>query len=153
MAYLIYLTRFNSETNNIPFNIAIDDASLDKVCPIGIPRNECSVVTVTEEQYNNQRLGTKSYSYDGTNISEMDLSVRPGAPTPSLTNAELKEQISFHTSAIREYFDENQKIDKDDWLAYADSVDALDFTSFTADTMATVIEEKGITILKKLGYI
>ena len=143
MSYIIFDKDTPANTQGCIGSIAIDDAALEKVCPSNIRHAEI-VCTVTEEQYNNVRLGTHSAVHDGAGnaiiaeINETDL-----APVVEITEAQARAKLDAYTAGIRDGVE--GKVDEADWKSYADSVDAIDLSGNTLRSISGIIEAAGIT--------
>ena len=67
---------------------------------------------------------------------------------PPYNESVIKAQLATYTRNIREVV--NEKVDEEDWLSYADSVDAIDLSGNTSRDMCTVIENAGLTFRSTL---
>jgi hypothetical protein len=149
MAYVIF-------NHDAPLNedfaftkIARDASSLDKVRPANMSQFYV-VYDISDDNYNALRLGTKTCRHDGTAVtfSDVDFSPVPGETIVALTEAKLIKEITSYTDVIRSYMSKNKKVSdstKTDWLNYADTVDELDYSTFTGTDIRLIIEDKGTT--------
>ena len=148
MAYVIFDK--DSPANNFGSlsSIAIDDAALEKVSPSNV-RDADLVCTITEEQYNGLRMSTMLAKHDGSgNAIIENYRINSEHPVPPYNESVIKAQLATSTRNIREVV--NEKVDEEDWLSYADSVDAIDLSGNTSRDMCTVIENAGLTFRSTL---
>ena len=148
MAYVIFDK--DSPANNFGSisSIAIDDAALEKVSPSNV-RDADLVCTITEEQYNGLRMSTMLAKHDGSgNVIVENYTINSEHPVPPYSESVIKAELATYTKVIREVV--NGKVDEEDWLSYADSVDAIDLSGNTSEDMCTVIENAGLTFRSTL---
>lgn len=149
MAYVIFNEDGPLNEDNAFTKIAADATSRDKVRPSD--QSQFYVVyDISDDNYNGLRLGTKTCRHDGTTVtfSDVDLSAAPGETIVDLTEAKLVKKITKYTDAIREHFTKLNNVSdstKTDWLNYADTVDELDYSTFTGRRIGPIIEAKGTT--------
>ena len=139
MAYVTFDKNSPANTQGQVEKIAIDDAALEKVAP-QISRQADLVCTITEDQYNGLRLGTMKATHDGAGNASVETypAIEPG---PVVTSSDINDYVTV----IRENWTSSEKVDKDDWLAYADSVAAIDLSGNTLSDLPQVVEAAGIT--------
>ena len=143
MAYVIFDKDKPANTYGCEGKIAIDDAALEKVSPSDTRFAEI-VCTITEEQYNGLRLGSLKVKHDGSgNAILEDNSFVSKDPVPPYSESRAKSNLDMYTAEIRKSV--KGKVDEDDWLSYADSVDAIDLSSNTSEVTSEIIENAGIT--------
>ena len=148
MAYVIFDKSSAVDSFGSISSIAIDDAALEKVSP-SIIRHAVFVCTITEEQYNGLRMGTMLAKHDGSgNVIVENYTINSEHPVPPYSESVIKSQLDTYTQSIREGV--NGKEDEEDWLSYADSVDAIDLSGNTSKDMCTVIENAGLTFRSTL---
>ena len=146
MAYVIFDN--DAPTGSAHSKIAANASLRDKMFPEHM-QQFYTVYEVSDDDYNSLRLGNKTCTHDGTNISFEDENNTPfgGATLSPLTEAQLLEHINDYTNSVRKYFEnwETSNTTKTDWLNYADSVDNLDYSTFSGRKISVIIESNSIT--------
>ena len=115
MAYVTFDKNSPANTQGQVEKIAIDDAALEKVAP-------------------------QISRHDGAGNANVETypAIEPG---PVVTSSDINDYVTV----IRENWASSEKVDKDDWLAYADSVAAIDLSGNTLSDLPQVVEAAGIT--------
>ena len=148
MAYVIFDKSSAVDSFGSISSIAIDDAALEKVSP-SIIRHAVFVCTITEEQYNGLRMGIMLANHDGSgNATVENYTIHTQDPKPSYSESVVRSELTDYTTLIRKIV--NGKVDEEDWLSYADSVDAIDLSGNTSKNISTIIENAGLTFRSTL---
>ena len=94
-------------------------------------------------------MSTMLAKHDGSgNVIVENYTINSEHPVPPYSESVIKSQLDTYTQSIREGV--NGKEDEEDWLSYADSVDAIDLSGNTSKDMCTVIENAGLTFRSTL---